>query len=103
MSDDVSELERLSSAELHERAVALARHRWDVRFFWRLLEMIPAAEAVAGNLDASDASVAQASGLVHEALSAEDDPDVQAALRPIYIDYLSRHGDEEQDRAPGGK
>ncbi|MFC4566079.1 hypothetical protein ACFO4E_29845 [Nocardiopsis mangrovi] len=99
MSDDASELERLPSTELHERAVALARHRWDIRFFWRLLEAIPAAEAAAGNLDASDASIAQASGLVQEALSAEDDPGVQEALRPLYIDYLTRHGEEG---TPGG-
>ena len=42
------QLEQLSSEELHDRAIKVARHRADVRFFWRLLESLPAAEASAG-------------------------------------------------------
>ncbi|WP_344108233.1 hypothetical protein [Nocardiopsis rhodophaea] len=91
MTDDLPRIDELTTTELRERAVALAKRRWDVRFFWHLLESLPAAEAAAGHLDASDASVAQASGLFHEALAAEGDPEVQEALRPLYIDYLSRH------------
>ncbi|RNL78084.1 hypothetical protein [Halostreptopolyspora alba] len=97
MSIDPGSLDQLSTKELRQRAVALARHRWDVGFFWRLLRTLPAAEAAVGHLDHSDASVAQASGLFHEALAAENDPDVQVALRPIYIDYLVEHADEEPD------
>ncbi|TQN32962.1 hypothetical protein FHX37_2951 [Haloactinospora alba] len=90
-----SDLDRLTTEELRDRAVALARHRWDVRFFWRLLTYLPAAEAGAGRLEASDATVAQASGLFHEALASEDDPQVQEALRPLYIDYLSNYEEGE--------
>lgn len=95
MSNVPGSLDQLPTKELRERAVALARHRWDIAFFWRLLRSLPAAEAAVGHLDHSDASVAQASGLFHEALAAENDPDVQVALRPIYIDYLVEHAAEE--------
>ncbi|WP_116245884.1 hypothetical protein [Nocardiopsis sp. FIRDI 009] len=87
--------EQLSTDDLRDRAVELARKRWDVRFFWRLLGLIPAAEAVAGNREASEASVAQASGFLYEALSVETDPKVQEALRPVYIEYLREHGERE--------
>ncbi|WP_017580535.1 hypothetical protein [Nocardiopsis valliformis] len=92
MNDHVTGFEQISTEDLRERAVELARQRWDVRFFWRLLGLIPAAEAVAGNREASEASVAQASGFLYEALSSENDPHVQEALRPVYIEYLSEHG-----------
>ncbi len=92
MDDHVTGFEQSSTDDLRERAVELARRRWDVRFFWRLLALIPAAEAVAGNMDASEASVAQTSGLLYEALSEESDPEVQEALRPVYIEYLTEHG-----------
>ncbi|MEV2276465.1 hypothetical protein AB0I72_12825 [Nocardiopsis sp. NPDC049922] len=91
MGENGENFERLSTEELRDRAVELARERWDVRFFWRLLRLIPAAEAVAGNMEASDASVAQASGFLYEALSVESDTKVQEALRPVYVEYLKTH------------
>ncbi|ASU85578.1 hypothetical protein CDO52_24725 [Nocardiopsis gilva YIM 90087] len=91
MTDDLPRIDQMTTMELRDRAVALAKRRWDVRFFWHLLESLPAAEAAAGHMDASDASVAQASGLFHEALAAEADTEVQEALRPLYVDYLARH------------
>jgi len=81
--------EQTSTEDLRERALELARKRWDVGFLWRLLSLIPAAEAAAGNRDASEASVAQVSGLLYEAFSSEHDPKVHEALRPVYIDYLN--------------
>lgn len=104
MDDHVTGFEQTSTEDLRERAVELARQRWDVRFFWRLLGLIPAAEAVAGNMDASEASVAQASGFLYEALSSENDPEVQEALRPVYIQYLEEHGTAAQSggEEPGG-
>ncbi|MBB6170004.1 hypothetical protein HNR23_000064 [Nocardiopsis mwathae] len=94
MTEDLPRIDRLTTMELRDRAVALAKRRWDIRFFWRLLESLPAAEAAAGHMDASQATVAQASGLFHEALAAESDPDVQEALRPLYVDYLLRHAED---------
>ncbi len=95
MGINPASLEELSTEDLRERAVVRARHRWDVAFFWQLLRTLPAAEAAVGHLDRSDASVTQAAGLFHEALAADNDPDVQAALRPIYIDYLTEHPEDE--------
>ena len=100
MGDDVTAFDRKSTEDLRDRAVELARKRWDLRFFWRLLGLIPAAEAAAGNEQASDASVAQLSGFVYEALSVETDPEVQEVLRPVYIQYLVDHG-EGPDDVPG--
>lgn len=88
------DLDALDTEELRERALELARRKWDLRFFWKLLGLIPAAEAMAGNQEASKASVAQLSGFVYEALSAENDPGVQEALRPVYIEYLKEHADD---------
>jgi hypothetical protein len=56
MPDD-DPLERLSSSELHDLAVRYARRHLDVGFFWRLLELLPAAEAGAGDLDEAEADV----------------------------------------------
>ena len=47
-------LERLSSAELHDLAVRRARRHLDVRFFWHLMQVLPAADAGAGELDEAD-------------------------------------------------
>jgi hypothetical protein len=101
MDDHVTGFEQTSTEDLRERAVELARRRWDVRFFWRLLGLIPAAEAVAGNREASEASVAQASGFLYEALSSENDPRVQEALRPVYIEYLTEHGESASAAGSG--
>ena len=92
MEDNETEFDHISTEKLHEDAVELARHRWDVGFFWKVLRMLPAAEAAAGRQEASEASVAQLSGLLYEAFSTETDPKVQRALRPVYIDYLREHG-----------
>ena len=100
MDDNTTGFEHISTDDLRDRAVELARRRWDVRFFWRLLGLLPAAEAVAGNNEASEASVAQASGFLYEALAAESDPKVQEALRPVYVQYLADH--EAAEERPEG-
>ncbi|WP_285732549.1 hypothetical protein [Nocardiopsis sp. ATB16-24] len=102
MGDDVTEFDQISTEELREHAVELARQHWDLRFFWRILGLIPAAQAAAGNEGASEASVAQLSGFLYEALSAETDPEVQEALRPVYVQYLLEHGQTREDVGRGG-
>ncbi len=84
---EVDELEKLTSSELHERAVALAKHRLDVRFFWRLFESIPEARAIAGELDEAD--VQRASNWLFDFRNA--DAALDDALRPVYVDYLVKH------------
>ena len=84
------ELDRLSTKELQDRAVSLARRRLDVRFFWNLLEYEPAAEAAAGHVDHAQEDVLTLSGRVHE-LTEEGENDVAQALRPVYLEYLLKH------------
>src|SRR4051794_33159807 len=55
--DETGTLERLSSEELHRLALRRAVERRDVRFLWELLELLPAAEAAAGELDEAEADV----------------------------------------------
>lgn len=86
------ELERLSSAELHDRAVDLAKQRYDVKFLWELLRAIPSAEASIGHLDHAEADVSRISGLLTD-LGAARDGEIADALRPMYLDYLDQHDD----------
>ncbi len=87
------ELERLSSKELHDRAIGLAEHRLDVVFLWQLIKAIPVAEAAAGNLPESEADVAVGDlvPLIHDFVHS-DEGKLADALRPMYLDYLEKHG-----------
>ncbi|MEX0991171.1 MAG: hypothetical protein WD004_02725 [Actinomycetota bacterium] len=84
------EFDELSSEELAERAMSLAKHRVDVGFFWSLLKAIPAAEAAAGNVDEATMDVHSLMERVRDLLHA-DEGDLADALRPIYIEYLDEH------------
>jgi hypothetical protein len=84
-------LERLSSAQLHELAVRRATRHLDVRFFWRLLELLPVAEAAAGRLDEADADVQTLTAHVDD-LTDSGRGEVAEALRPFYLEYLREHG-----------
>ena len=86
------ELDQLSSEELHDKAIHRARRHLDVKFLWKVMEALPAAEAAAGRIGEADADVQHASAVVADAFR-EGTPEVQDALRPIYIDYLLTHGD----------
>jgi hypothetical protein len=83
------ELDALSSDELHDRAVKHALRHLDVKFFWDLMQMTPAAEAEAGDVDQAESDVQHVSGQVADAV--DDDPALKDAMRPIYIDYLLKH------------
>ena len=84
------ELETLSSKELHDRAMSLARHRLDVGFVWDLLKTIPEAEASVGNLDRATIDVVRIIPLLNDFFDA-DEGQLAEALRPFYIDYLEEH------------
>ena len=89
MSDD--DLERLSSAELHDLAVRRARRHLDVKFFWDLMKVLPAAEASAGELVEADADVTRMSAHIDD-VTDSGRGEVAEMLRPFYLDYLRRHG-----------
>ena len=87
----MADLEQLSSRELHDLAVRHARRHVDIRFFWRLMEVLPAAQAAAGDLREAEADVAQMSAHLNDITDAGRG-EVAEALRPFYIDYLTRNG-----------
>jgi hypothetical protein len=84
-------LERLSSKELHDLAVTRAKRHLDVRFFWNLIEVLPAAEAAAGQLEEMEQDVARVSAHIDDITDAGRG-EVAEQLRPFYLDYLRKHG-----------
>ena len=87
MADD---LDRLSTKELHDRAVRYAERHLDLKFFWSLLKAIPVAEAVSGDEGEADYDVQSAKGLIYDAVHSGDGR-LGEALRPLFIDYLRKH------------
>lgn len=87
---DLEDLDALSSRELHDLAVRRARHHLDVAFLWDLLRALPAGEAIAGHPDHAGADALHLSALIGDTIDA-DDSDVADALRPFYLDYLTKH------------
>ncbi len=85
------ELEKLSSGELHDRAVHLAMRRMDIGFLWELLRELPASEAAHGHPDVATADVTQVSAMISDAL-ASGEGEIAESLRPLYLDYLEKHG-----------
>jgi hypothetical protein len=98
-SDDPGflELDKLSSEELHDRAVHLAEQRLDLKFFWDLLKDIPVAEAAAGNVEAAEKDALSASRLLRDSMG-QDKGRLAEALRPVYIEYLLDHEERDQER-----
>jgi hypothetical protein len=85
------ELERLSSKDLHDLAVNHAVKHLDVRFFLRLLEVLPAAEAAAGEVDEAAADVQGLLAHVDD-LTDSGRGEIADILRPFYLEYLRGHG-----------
>lgn len=93
---DRDELDRLSSAELHDRATRLAWRRVDVSFLWGLLRTIPEARAAAGDEERSESDITRPLALLNDLVDA-DRGKLADALRPFYIDYLVQHEDTAPD------
>jgi hypothetical protein len=84
------DLEKLSSKELHDRAVKLAVRHGDVKYLWRLLTTIPAAEAAAGDLGESQADIKYVVPMIDDYIHAGDG-EIAEVLRPYYLEYLLKH------------
>ncbi len=93
MSDQTAEdLEQLPTLELHDRAMRRAERHLDVKFFWTLLEAIPAAEVARGDEAEADFDIQFSKGLIKDALHSGEG-ELGEALRPLFIDYLRKHPD----------
>jgi hypothetical protein len=101
MSDETpgtAELENLSTKELHDRAMGLAKQRRDVGFLWDLLRSIPAAAAAMGDHQRASFDMLHGLSLLEEFTHAGEG-ELAEALRPVYLEYLTRHG---TPRSSGG-
>jgi hypothetical protein len=83
-------LEALSSEELHKLAVSHAARHLNVKFFWRLMEQLPAAEAAAGEFDEAVADTQSLWGRLDDVTDSGRGP-VADNLRPLYLEYLREH------------
>ncbi|MDX6642310.1 MAG: hypothetical protein QOD76_272 [Solirubrobacteraceae bacterium] len=93
MAHTREELEALPSHELHDLAVKRALKHLDVRFLWRLIEALPAAEAAAGEVDEANADLT--STLAHvDDLTDSGRGEVADLLRPLYLEYLLKDSPE---------
>ncbi len=85
-----TELDSLSSRELHDLAVRRALHRADVGFFWELLRAIPAAETLEGDVHEAGEDLTKVSALLSDALTLGEG-NLADQMRPLYLDYLRKH------------
>ena len=85
------ELDRLSSEELHDRAVRRAVTHLDVAFMWRLIKAVPVAEAAAGHVDEAETDILSLRALLTDLVTSGDEREVADALRPMYLAYLAEH------------
>ena len=90
MVDTETDLEALSSRELHDLAVRRALHHADLGFFWELLRAIPAAETLEGDVREAGEDLTKVSALLSDALTLGEG-NLGEELRPLYIDYLTKH------------
>jgi hypothetical protein len=89
-------LDRMSTKELHDRAIAIAKHRLDVGFLWDLVRALPVAEEVAGDDERSKVDILRPLALINSLYDA-DEGELGEALRPLYLDYLEQHGGARED------
>ncbi|GAA1266053.1 hypothetical protein GCM10009677_17780 [Sphaerisporangium rubeum] len=87
---DQDELQALPPRELHDRAVRYAVAHGDVGFLWELLKAIPVAEATTGHTEEAANDLSRFSALLSDAMGAGEG-ELGEALRPVYVDYLSKH------------
>ena len=91
MAETFEELDALPTNELRHRAFHVARERHDLKFFWDVLRMIPAAEEAEGRPDKNATEVEGVRTWLDDYLT--PDHDLLEALRPVFLDYLTNHGE----------
>ena len=89
MPDDDG-LDRLSSQELHDLAVHRAKRHLDARFIYRLVKLLPVAEAGAGDFEKSETDIMRLSAHVDD-VTDSGRGEVAELMRPFYLEYLRKH------------
>jgi hypothetical protein len=84
------ELEALPTPELYDRATKYARRHLDAKFFWEILQSLPAAEAASGNLAEGETDVQSIWGHLNDRKTAREGPAADN-LRELYVEYLLKH------------
>ena len=84
-------LDRLSSKELHDLAVHRARRHLDAKFYWRLMQYLPLAEAAEGETDEADVDLEFSLAHIDD-VTDSGEGEVADDLRPFYLEYLREHG-----------
>ena len=85
-----TDLDALSSRELHDMAMRHALRHGDVHFLWELLRALPAAAEIKGDPEEAGRDLTQVSALIDDAIGSGEGAEAEA-LRPLYLDYLSKH------------
>jgi hypothetical protein len=85
-----TDLDELSSRELHDMAIHRALRHGDVRFLWDLLRTLPAAAELEGDPEEAGRDLTQVHALLADAIGSGEGAEAEA-LRPLYLDYLRRH------------
>lgn len=86
----VDDLDEISTRELHDRAMRHAERHLDFKFFWSLLQLIPAAETASGDVGEGEYDAESSKGLIYDAVHSGDGA-LGEALRPVFIEYLRKH------------
>jgi hypothetical protein len=86
-----TDFDALSAHELHDLAIHRALRHGDVRFLWDLLRALPAAAQLEGDQEESARDLTQVSALISDAIGSGEGAEAEA-LRPLYLDYLKKHG-----------
>ena len=84
------ELDALPTPDLYDRATRYARRHADLRFFWRVLQALPAAEAAAGEVLEGESDVQSVYSHLNDRKTAREGPAADE-LREMYIEYLLGH------------
>ncbi len=86
------ELDALSTKDLHDRSLALAKHRLDAGFLWRLVKALPVAEELIGDDQRSKTDIMRPLAMIND-LGDAGEGELGEALRPMYLEYLEEHTD----------
>jgi hypothetical protein len=91
-----TELQALSTKELHARAIDTARQHHDVAFLWDLVKALPVAEEIAGDEQRAKTNILRPLALINDLYDA-DEGALGEALRPMYVEYLARRAVDSSD------